>query len=126
MRLCERPCPQCPWRRDTPAGKFSAERYEALSETSGTRGAEAGLDAPMFACHMTDEGAERACAGWLAVVGYEHLGVRLALLRGRLDPAVLRPAPDWPPLFGSYEEMVRVQAPEAPGDNRRPGVRQWD
>lgn len=91
-------------------GKFSARRYDALRVTSGSPGAEAALGAPMFACHMSPEGGEYACAGWLAVVGRDHLGVRLAVATGRLDPAVLDPQPGWPDLFDSYEEMAAVQA----------------
>jgi hypothetical protein len=64
----------------------------------------------MFACHKSPEGAERACASWLAVVGGEHLGVRLALAMGHLDPTALTPKADWPALFGSYEEMVQSQS----------------
>lgn len=104
------PCRECPWRRDTPAGQFPACRYEQLENTTGTTGAEAGLDAPLFACHKTAEGREQACAGWLAVVGRGHLGVRLAVATGRLPGAALDPAEDWPDLFDSYTEMAATQA----------------
>jgi hypothetical protein len=107
-----RPCDECPWRRDTLPGKFPACRYDALRETAGRAGAEAPLGAPMFACHKSPEGGERACAGWLAVVGYEHLGVRVALARGRLDPAAMQPGDGWPDLFGDYDEMAATQGIE--------------
>ena len=64
----------------------------------------------MFACHKTAEGKEQACAGWLAVAGVEHIGIRLAIAQGRLDPAVLSPGDGWPELFGSFEEMADTQA----------------
>lgn len=105
-----RPCAECPWRRDTPTGQFSADRYAALANTSGAPGAEAFLDAPMFACHKTAEGQEQACAGWLAVAGVHHLGVRLAVATGRLAPETLSPAPGWPPLFESFQHMAATQA----------------
>lgn len=104
------PCAECPWRTDTPPGKFPIERYEALAGTSGSRGAEAPLGAPMFACHKSGEGKERACAGWLASVGYEHLGVRLAVVTGALPAEALTPDPDWPELFDTYEQMAARQA----------------
>lgn len=103
------PCAECPFRRDTRPGQFPACRYEALRETVGEPGAEAPLAAPMFACHKSPEGREEACAGWLAVCGTEHLGVRMAVLTGRLEPGDLRAAEDWPPLFASYGEMAAVQ-----------------
>lgn len=104
------PCAECPWRHDTPPGKFATERYEALRSTVGTRGAEIAIGGPMFACHMSRDGAEDACAGWLAVAGYEHLTVRLAIAQGALPATVLDPAPGWPPLFATYDEMIAAQA----------------
>lgn len=109
-----RPCPNCPWRRDVEPGEFPACRYDALAATAGQPGTEADLFAPLFACHKSREGAEYACAGWLASVGRDHLGVRFAVITGRLDPATLDPGPDWPPLFDSYAEMAATQA----GDDR--------
>ena len=102
------PCRECPWRLDAEPGQFPAERYEALRDTSGERGREAPLGAPMFACHKSPCGAEMACAGWLAVEGGDHLGVRLAVIAGRLDPAALAPGADWPALHRSYGEMAAV------------------
>ncbi len=64
----------------------------------------------MFACHRAPEGGEYACAGWLAAVGHHHLGVRVAVITGRLDPAALEPGEDWPALFETYEEMAATQA----------------
>jgi hypothetical protein len=101
-----RPCDECPWRVDTEPGKFPACRYDALRETAGEPGREAGLDAPMFACHKTPDGLERACASWLAMVGQEHLAVRLAVLMDRLPREALMPGDDWPELFDSYEAMA--------------------
>jgi Family of unknown function (DUF6283) len=103
------PCAECPFRRDTEPGQFPACRYQALQETAGQPGNEAPLGAPMFACHKSAEGREEACAGWLAVAGYEHLGVRLAIALGRLPAAALSPGEDWPELFGSYEETAEAQ-----------------
>lgn len=104
----KRPCDECPWRRDTKPGQFPAERYEALRRTSGTQGNEVGPTAPMFACHKSAEGGEIACAGWLAVCGYEHIGVRIALSQGRLPVEAVYPGEDWPELFDTYEQMADV------------------
>jgi len=104
------PCAECPWRLDTPPGQFPARRYEQLANTSGAPGAEASLGAPLFACHKTAEGREQACAGWLAVAGRDHLGVRLAVATGRLPAEALDPAAGWPALFVSYTEMAATQA----------------
>lgn len=102
----EAPCSNCPFRRDSPPGEFPPERYEALRATVGGEGLE-GLRAPIFACHKSSEEHPRTCAGWLAVCGRDHLGIRLAIIQGRLPGAVTwDPPPDWPDLFSSYEEMA--------------------
>jgi hypothetical protein len=114
MPYCERPCARCPWRRDTPPGEFPAERFERLRSTSPRPGAdEPDWAAPMFACHKTRQGDERACAGWLATVAHRHLGVRLAVARLLLPGKVLRPGPGWPALFETYAEMEAAQARRA-------------
>lgn len=89
-----------------PAGEFPAERYAALRSTTGLPGNEAGLGAPIFACHKSRRGRDRACAGWLAVAEVDHLGVRLAVVLGRLPASALQPDNDWPALFGSFDEMA--------------------
>lgn len=104
------PCAECPWRIDTAPGQFPACRYEALRDTTGSPGREAELGAPLFACHKSAEGREEACAGWLAAVGLEHLGVRLAVATGRLPAEVLRPGTGWPQLHDSYAEMAEAKA----------------
>jgi hypothetical protein len=68
------------------------------------------VDGPMFACHHTADGAPVACAGWLAVCGGDHLGVRMAMADGRLTAEALRPAAGGPALFASYDAMAAQQA----------------
>ncbi len=116
LRHMPRPCDEsptsgrCPFRRDADPGEFSAERYELLARTAGGPGAEAPFHAPLFACHHTADGAEVVCAGWLAVCGHYHLGVRLALACGRLNPDRIGPLPGWPDLFDTYDEMAAAQS----------------
>lgn len=118
LRSMPRPCDPsatlgaCPFRRDTDPGEFPAERYEVLAATAGRPGREAPLGAPMFACHHTADGAQVACAGWLAVCGHFHFGVRIAIATGRLDPAGIGPLPGWPELFDDYDEMAVAQSGE--------------
>jgi hypothetical protein len=63
----------------------------------------------MFACHKTAEGAEQACAGWLAAVGRKRIGVRAAVALGRLPVSVLDPGEGWPQLHTGYDEMVAAK-----------------
>jgi hypothetical protein len=104
-----RPCGNCPFRTDSPPGEFSMSRFRALRATAGTAGAEARFGEPMFACHKTEEGRDRACAGWLATAGGYHMTVRLAVVEGRIPGEMLRPGDDWPELYPTYEDMVDAQ-----------------
>lgn len=103
------PCVECPFRRDAEPGQFTTCRYDALRDTVGAPGREQPIGAPIFACHKTTEGQDQACAGWLAVCGHSHIGVRLAVAQRRLPPEALAPAADWPELFDSYDEMAATQ-----------------
>lgn len=113
MKARRSPCSECPWRRDVPPGQFPSTRYQALEKTHGGPGHEAPLDAPWFGCHKmpayVEPGEEVACAGWLAVEGIQHLGVRLAVSAGAVPAEALRPGEGWPELFGSYAEMAAAQ-----------------
>ena len=107
----KRPCPECPWRKDTEPGQFPACRYEVLRNTSpGPDGEQPKIGDSMFACHKSPEGKEYVCAGWLASVGRDHIGVRLNVALGHWPGSVLHPQPDWPPLFDNYEDMAVTQA----------------
>lgn len=105
----KRPCPECPWRVDSPPDQFESCRFDALRATTGSAGSEAHFGSPLFACHKTTEGRDAACAGWLAVAGYENLSVRFAVITGLLPDTVLRPGADWPDLYGSYDEMAAAK-----------------
>jgi Family of unknown function (DUF6283) len=115
------PCNECPWRRDAPTGRFSSCRYDALKATAGGPGVEAPINAPMFGCHKGEPGTNRdlACAGWLAVAGGEHLGVRLAVVTGRLSAEALTRGENWPELYGSYAEMAAANSDELPAITRK-------
>lgn len=67
----------------------------------------------LFACHMSTEGGEFACAGYLLVAGLQNFRVRLALARGRLDPDEI--VSDVA-LYGSFAEMARANDYD-PGDS---------
>jgi hypothetical protein len=92
------PCEECPWLVDAVPGRFPEERWLAMRATCDTGSGSAPPDAPLFACHKTRQGAEYVCAGWLAREGSGHVGIRIAVLRGRLPAEALSPSEGWPPL----------------------------
>lgn len=104
MKRVKRPCDECPWRADAEQGRFDAERWEALRASSPDEATGFGPEygAPLFACHKTADGAERACAGWLATEGPAHPTVRLAVLTGVVPVCALSPGEGWPALHPDF------------------------
>lgn len=72
------PCDSCPYRKDTPPGVWAAAEYRKLPAWDDPMQMKAGV----FLCHNGDR--KLACRGWLEV-HHENLGVRLALMTGRID-----------------------------------------
>lgn len=70
------PCTARPRRADTDLGAFSDADFAKLAAANGVQSPEAAIDAPMAPCHVDQPGTAhpmRLCAGWLAVVGRDHL-----------------------------------------------------
>lgn len=102
------PCARCPWRRDADLTTFSGADMAMLRRANGRPGDEAPFTASRVGCHKDQPGtthAWRLCAGWLAVAGHYHLGVRIAAMAGGLPPDILEPGPGWPELYESLEEL---------------------
>lgn len=105
-----KPCPSCPWRVDKDAAhipNFDLELAEGLAGCCpDKRNMGPDYGASMFACHQSKDGAEIACAGWMAAVGHRYPGVRLAVAMGRLDASALRPGAGWPDLHPNYQQVL--------------------
>lgn len=84
MNVLPGPCTTCPYRKDVPAGIWSAEEYEKLR----------GYDDPQtsfaaFLCHQSPEiGRDTLCRGWLSV-HCESVAARLLLLAKRITRSQL-------------------------------------
>lgn len=72
MNHAKVPCAECPWRKDVTPGKFPPERYIALAPTAYD------LATMVFACHMSAEGGEFACAGYVLMSSAHNLSCRMA------------------------------------------------
>lgn len=92
-----KPCSDCPWRTDVPAGNFPPERFVALARTAYD------MDQAQFACHKSPEGQEFACAGFLLTGAAHNLGVRMAARAGRID---LDAVASEHPLFPNFRAMA--------------------
>ncbi|MFD8046469.1 DUF6283 family protein [Streptomyces chartreusis] len=103
-----RPCDSCPYRRDVPSGIWAREEYDKLRR----------FDAPtaeqpsrLFQCHQADadSATRRICAGWAGCHGDRLLGLRVALIEGRIDEATFAAAAGYESpvaLFGSGSEAA--------------------
>lgn len=79
-------CVECPWRLDAPIGAFPPANFARL--VSSCRQGFGRL----FACHLSPEGREVACVGWLAseaANGPRLFELRMALARGFVQPEAL-------------------------------------
>jgi len=100
-------CRNCPFRKDSPkAGEpggsvpVSADidqmRAGALKVTVGLS---------VMQCHKSSSRHPKPCGGYLSVVGYESVGVRLAVAMGVVDPSdVGKPVKG---LYASLTEMLK-------------------
>ena len=86
MKTTRKPCSTCPWRRSTPPGGFPGGILDARRLLSMAGGA----DPKAMQCHCTPDGADaQVCVGFALVVGFRSLGLRLAAVFGRYDPATV-------------------------------------
>lgn len=87
-------CAKCPWKKGTNPheipNEYCAEKHAALKSTIAPAGVILTGPLSMMACHESPVGEEVPCVGWLAnQLGPGHnLGLRLAVLRGRVDANV--------------------------------------
>lgn len=107
----KQPCASCPWRVDAAAShipQFDIQLAERLARCCpDERGVGPDHDASLFACHLSKPEHPFACAGWLAQVGRAHVGVRLAVMAGRISVEQLDPQPGWPELHSTYPEVLQ-------------------
>lgn len=92
LPYCKRPCAECPWRTDVPPGKFPASRYQLLAATAYD------LARTIFACHLSKEGGEVACAGYVLQSSAHNLSMRLARQAFEVASDV--------PLYPTYRAMA--------------------
>ncbi|MFC4006585.1 DUF6283 family protein [Nonomuraea purpurea] len=68
-----RPCPSCPWRRDSETGVFPPEAFRHSARTTYD------LATSKFACHMSGRERPKTCAGFLLRGASDNLAVRMRI-----------------------------------------------
>lgn len=94
MNTGRRQCPKCPWKNgvnpfDIPNG-YDSEKHRALSCTIAEGPHSLASQGRLMACHEHPVGGEVPCVGWLVnqLGRGNNLGLRLAVLTGRVDANV--------------------------------------
>lgn len=95
-----RPCANCPWRKDAPVNYWHPDHFRSIATTCRNDGLH------MMQCHKTTKETLRICAGWAAVEGFDAIGLRIAALFGRYDPASLDTK--GLELYESFDEMLEA------------------
>lgn len=114
MTTKRRPCKSCPWiASNTPdmIPHYDPHKAACLAETCRDDGTK------IMACHLSAEGAEFPCAGFVVQVAGDSIGVRLAIVLGQLDFDDYEAGPE--PLHPDFEAMHRAQGVVTPPRNRR-------
>lgn len=103
-----KPCDNCPWRVDAPRQYWDPQHF--IDIANNCRGD--GMNVMM--CHKSTAmpGGGRnpqapPCQGWIRVVGYAAIGVRILVMTGKVtDEEVNDRSP--PELFPTFDAMLRA------------------
>lgn len=116
-----RPCDNCPWRVDAPREHWDPQHFLDIWRTCQDDGAS------IMLCHKAnalpdEKRSDLPCQGWARVMGTQAIGVRIALLRGKL---LLEEVEDrtGPRLFKTFLAMLRANKVKPPGRNQAVPIR---
>lgn len=108
----KQPCADCPWRQDAPTGHWHPDHFVSIWQSCQDDGMA------FMLCHKSRpaEGVRIPCAGYVLVVGFASIGLRLECLAGRLDPR------DYDAggvaLYATFADMLRANGVRLPRRNR--------
>lgn len=104
IKINRAPCGSCPYRQDVPSGVWHASEYAKILPFDRETWAQ---PCRVFMCHQAD-GA--LCRGWLDCHGNELLGVRLAAIKGELDPEAVAKALEEGPAVPIFANAAAASA----------------
>lgn len=118
-----RPCSNCPWRVDAPRGYWDPQHFVDIWQHCKDDGLN------IMLCHKAhslpeEERLKVPCQGWVRVMGFRAIGVRLLIMRQQITFKELRKQAG-PPLFPTFAAMLRANKIRLPKRSRfvpnRPG-----
>ncbi len=107
-----RPCDNCPWRVDAPRGYWDPQHFIDIWRNCQDDGTN------IMLCHKSnalpkEERGDVPCQGWIRVMGFSAIGVRLLHLQGKITVEEVEDR-DSPALFGSFTAMMRANKIKLP------------
>lgn len=110
MKL-RRPCSSCPWRVDAPRGFWDPAHFADIWKNCQDDGV-----IPM-GCHKSTGNKRIPCQGWVRVMGFDSIGVRILAMIGEITLAEVKDRKG-PELFPDFAAMLRANKIRLPSRNR--------
>lgn len=100
------PCANCPWRKDAPREYWDPQHFRDIFANCQGDGMN------IMLCHNAnalpkEERGKLVCQGWVRVLGYEAIGVRIAVMTGKVADEEVNDK-DGPELFPDFASMLRA------------------
>lgn len=108
MTKLRKPCDNCPWRRDAPREYWDPTHFAEIWRNCQDDGLHVML------CHKanampkgTPENEKPICQGWVRVMGFSAIGVRIAAMNGHVTVEEVEDTKSMK-LFKTFEAMLRA------------------
>lgn len=116
-----RPCADCPWRVDAPREHWDPQHFVDIWKSCQDDGLH------IMLCHKSTAlpAAERKdipCQGWIRVMGFTAIGVRLLAMQDRITVEEVEDTKG-PALFPTFAAMMRANKIKLPRRSRATPLR---
>ena len=95
-----RPCSSCPWRVDAPRGYWDPQHFIDIFKNCRDDGLNVMLCHKSIALPEKERG-DVPCQGWIRVMGFDAIGVRILVMQGKATRAEVEDR-DGPELFPTF------------------------
>ncbi len=112
-----KPCENCPWRHDAEPEYWDPDHFRDIWGNCQDDGRHVML------CHKSTvlpeaERNDLPCQGWARVMAFDAIGVRIAVLSGKLSVDEVNDR-DTVDLYDTFAEMLEANRIEIPDRNKR-------
>ena len=115
-----RPCSNCPWRVDAPRDYWDPQHFVDIWRNCQDDGLHTMLCHKSNALPKEDRG-DIPCQGWIRVMGFDAIGVRLLVMRGQATHEEVEDTAG-PKLFPTFTAMLRANKIPLPRRSQRVAV----